>query len=126
MLAMNDTFPSMALGAVSAQHTPSVVASNAANTTLPLAMSTLLMTELPVFQPMTYSTDLFQDGRSNNELSDTGTPSRRVYVRQDFTHGNAASVDVVNGAAKRYKLFPNTNTKKKKNKKPYKCHCSSP
>lgn len=96
---------STALAAVAAQQTVSTVAANTSNTTLPMAMSTLSMNVPPLFQAMSYSTVLDQDGRSQlaiNEISDTGTPSRRVYVRQDFTHENAASVDVVNGAAKRY------------------------
>lgn len=99
--------------AVTAQHS-----TYAANTTLPSAMSSLALNVPPLFQAMTYSTVVDQDGRSQlaiSDLPDARSPSRRVYVRQDFTHENAASADVVNGAAKRYKL------RHTRIKKPHKC-----
>lgn len=110
MLTMSEPL-STALAAVAAQQTATAVA---ANTTVPRAMSSVALNVPPLFQAMSYSTVVDQDGRSQlaiNELPDTGTPSRRVYVRQDFTHENAASADVVNGAAKRYTL---SSTAKKK------------
>lgn len=109
---------STALAAAAAQKTNTSSAANTVNTTLPLAMSSLALNVPPLFQAMSYSTVIDQDGRSQlaiSELPDTGTPSRRVYVRQDFTHENAASVDVVNGAAKRY-LFLTHNQNEKSTK----------